>query len=400
VLLENERQLLIRISALTDGVLSGVRGLLMDPQLISLTKEYDTNKAKRVIDVGLNLFALISEIYHQENFHSDILCIFLDPASPHKEGYKYLHLFIEFLRRRKHSLNLAISEFRDVVVAREENRIDLLIRDETSKKAIIVENKMNNAGDQDRQLPRYLSKVKQAGYECEAIVYLRLNRIQYPDTTNWTLDEEKEIDAKLICVTAYMDSADDLSNGWIQRCEQVSEHIDALLILRQYGTLIRKLGGDVMNKPLMDEFYKMMLKDDNLKSAQSVASMLDDLILYRVQMLIDRFGGDLEPFKRIKNYQDYVAYFEGLTWNEANVGFDIVVEPNGYILQVWDRNDFEAAEGRAKSILESLAHFEEFTLHSGRYAKSFEFPAQEQFLIEYVTAFKKELAGLTKTGTA
>ena len=395
--LDNECRLLQSVKALLGDVPGSIERLLGNQELVRLTRSYEENKEKRLVNVGLNLFVLISDIYHRENFHSDILRVFLDPASPHREGNKYLDLFLDFLHQQNPKLNINKSDFQNAAVVREENRIDLLIRDATSKKAIIVENKMYNAGDMYRQIPRYLNKVKDAGYECEAIVYLRLNRIQYPDTTDWRLKEQEEVDSKLICVTAYMDATNDLLNGWIYKCEKASDHVDALLILRQYGTLIQKLGGEVMNKPIMDEFYKMMLVGDNLKTAQSVSSMLGDLILYRVQMLIEKFGGNLEPFKRIKNYDDYVAYFEGLSWNQANVGLDMIVLANSYAVQVWDRSDPQRSQGRAELLLQSLGCFDEFTLYNERYIKNFVFPTQEQEMIEYVTNFKKNLVTLTKS---
>ena len=51
----------------------------------------------RVPSLGFNAFALMSDIYHRENFHSDILCEILNPNGEHKEGKKFLQAFFDLL---------------------------------------------------------------------------------------------------------------------------------------------------------------------------------------------------------------------------------------------------------------------------------------------------------------
>jgi hypothetical protein len=235
--------------------------------------------------------------------------------------------------------------------------------------------------------------VKSLGFGCDAIVYLRLNREQRPDMTDWTTQERAEIESKLIYVTAYKDTEDDLLNGWIHKCENMSRNPDAQSILRQYGALIKKLGGNIMNKPIMNQFYSMMLKDENFKTAQSLKAMFDDLILYRVERIIDEFKKDLHPFERIDNYKDNDAYFTGLTWKQADLGVDIMVEPDGYLFQFWHRSDPSGTKKRARSALEKMNCIRGYTVsEGGLFQKTFAFPAQEAELFEHIRAFKKKLA--------
>ncbi len=112
---------------------------------IRLARRYEAWLEKRVVNLGLNPFAIVSDVFYRENFHSDILRVLIDPKTEHNEGDKYLRLFLDFLR--SHDVPLSESAYTNASVIREEGRIDILIKtDNSPKKAIIIENKINNAG--------------------------------------------------------------------------------------------------------------------------------------------------------------------------------------------------------------------------------------------------------------
>jgi hypothetical protein len=384
-----EIALLQRIKVFSDDVIREAKDFICDANLFALAQKYEANQKKRNIDIGFNLFVIISDRYHQENLHSDILKALLDPSGKHGEQEKYLRCFLNFIKMHEAKINL--SDYKNAQVEREEGRIDILIRDEVSKKAIIIENKINNAGDMPQQLPRYLKQVTDNGYTCAAIIYLRLNGYTGPDTTGWTNEQRKQVNALLKTVCAYDETKKDFLNGWILKCEQASTNLDARHILRQYGGLIKKLGGNIMNKPIMEKFYEIMIKDENLKAALSLKAMVDDLVLYRVEKIIDKFGSDLSPFSQINNYKDFDAYFTGLMWKGAHLGLDICVYPESYLFEFWDRNDREGAKGQARAILQKMGCLNEYTLNEGLFTKKFVFPSQEEDLIQHITAFKNKL---------
>jgi hypothetical protein len=386
-----ETAFLQRIKAFNDSALCEVEEFICNTNLSALAGEYNANLKKRDVDIGFNLFAIISELYYRENFHSDILKALIDPKGKHQEQEKYLHLFLEFIR--SHGVSINLSDYSNVQVEREEGKVDLLIKDEDSKKAIIIENKINNAVDRHRQLPRYLEYVRANDYAPDAIVYLRLNGYAYPDTTGWSPKETEEVKTLITIVSAYDndETQKDLLTGWIRKCEEVTTNPDAQHILRQYGDLIKKLGGNIMNKPIMEKFYKTIVEGENLKTALSLKAMLDDLVLYRVEKIIDKFKSDLAPFRSIANYKDYDAYFTGVIWKDAHLGLDILVGPELYSFQFWDRNDREGAKGQAKAILQKMGCLDEYNCRDGLFIKEFAFPSQEENLTEHITAFKKKL---------
>jgi len=363
--------------------------------------EYEENLKKRDIDIGFNLFELISDHYYRETFHSDILNALLDPKGKHQAENKYLDLFLKFIKSldAKSDAKINLSDYSKAEVVKEEGHIDILIKG--SKHAIIIENKINGAGDQEKQLPRYLEKVKGDGFACDAIIYLRLNGNTGPDTTGWTDKEKEEVGNRLIKIPAYAGTEKDLLKGWISKCEKESDNIDAHAILRQYGKIIKKLGGNIMNEPNIKEFYNIMVADDgkNLKTALSLKEMLADLISYRVRMIRERFDNDKAPFERLGPYgKNPCAAFYGC--KDFNLGLSIWVNPDSYVIYFLDCNDRPGDNGNAKALLEKTGYYKEYytfpneagVIEAGVFRKEFKFPSDVVDFFQHITDFKNELA--------
>jgi len=85
-------------------------------------------------------------------------------------------------------------QFRFSSVLREEGRIDVVIFEENLKKAIIIENKINNAVDTYRQIPTYYNNCIGKKYEVKSIVYLTLCGGKLPDKSTWTEEDKKNVD--------------------------------------------------------------------------------------------------------------------------------------------------------------------------------------------------------------
>ncbi|MEQ1858468.1 MAG: PD-(D/E)XK nuclease family protein [Chthoniobacteraceae bacterium] len=388
--ISTEALLLRKIGAFNQRIVSNVTALLKRDDLRKLRLAYEVIRARRNVDLGFNLFAIVTELYYRENFHSDVLRALLDPNSKHQDGSVFLDLFLAFLKR--HGAKVSRCNYSNASVVREEGRVDILVRDESSKRAIIIENKINGAADMPRQLPRYVEYANNQGYEVDAIVYLRLNRLQHPDKTDWTVSERTEIEAKLLCLNAYDESGDDLFEGWLRPCQDAALDSEAAHIFKQYSQLIIKLGKNTMNKPIMDQFYQLMKEGDNYTSARSLMGMLDDLVLFRVEKIIDTFKSDLAPFTGIANYKDYDAYFTGCRWHKVHLGIDIGVDAEGYVFQFWDRDDREGKNGYARLMLKKMNSLSDYSDSGGQFEKRFTFPDQESNLIAHIKDFKVRLA--------
>lgn len=115
-----------------------------------------------------SFFLAIAEHYRRENFHSDIIKLILDPLTTQIGNNIILKSFLEYI-------GIPQKDFgkldKNVKITREEKKIDILIRHEITKNAIIIENKINDAVDQTNQLARYYESLTANDYTVLKIVY-------------------------------------------------------------------------------------------------------------------------------------------------------------------------------------------------------------------------------------
>jgi hypothetical protein len=101
-----------------------------------------------------------------------------------KGEYEFLKSFIDFIRFNTHSEDFKRIKINKPTITQEEQRIDLWVRDKSY--AIIFENKVYNASDQDAQLHRYIEKTKGKGYNTNNIFVIYLPQYYHePDEQSW-----------------------------------------------------------------------------------------------------------------------------------------------------------------------------------------------------------------------
>ncbi len=383
----NEAILINEIEELTSCHINDISTLLNDGSIIS--KEYEHYK-KSLPKPSFNIFELISDTYYKENFHSDIIACFLDKDEKHNAGNKYLIEFIKLLQLHKSS-GINITDFSNAKVVTEEGKIDILIKDYSSKKAIIIENKINNAVDMIRQLPRYYEAVKGDDFEVVAIVYLSLNGNKYPSTEGWTSDEQKLIKSELICLAAFNSSEKNLVNGWIKQCILLTSDINVLSTLKQYSHLIQTLRGDVMNEEILKKFYNLVVENNKYDTALSIKSMVEELPRYLARKIVEKYENNSYPFQRVIPYEEYVALIDEFKINKANLAIDIACFHNKYSFQFHDRN---RANQQAYKALEYLRLKEKFSYNGDCFVVIFKFPEEEEKLYQFIGEFKDKLKTL------
>lgn len=115
--------------------------------------------------LGFNVFVLTSDRYYRENFHSDIIKAFLNPQENHGQGCLFLNALIDMLNKLfSDSVRINKNHYADAIAEREIGKLDIAIFSEVSKHCIIIENKIYNAGDMPRQLPRYYDYMNTKGF--------------------------------------------------------------------------------------------------------------------------------------------------------------------------------------------------------------------------------------------
>ena len=99
-----------------------------------------------------NLFESVGVVRHELR-HSDFLAFLLDPDRNHGLGAAFLRRFL------RAALDLGSQDFSHAHVLREWHHIDILIVDDASRLAIIIENKIST-GEHSDQLDRYQKELR------------------------------------------------------------------------------------------------------------------------------------------------------------------------------------------------------------------------------------------------
>lgn len=356
----------------------------------SIGKEYFESKQDNGID-SFNVFRIISDLYYRENFHSDIIRFFLAPDESHYEGNKFLRIFIQMLNKTGRNINF--NDYRDAIAIREEGRIDILIKSEFSKKAIIIENKINNARDMQRQLPRYYDYVSQC-YKIDAIVYLPLEE-KKPDDSDWSETDKLNVNQLLVIIPAYNKSKINIADNWLKPCTLSTDNIDVISTLRQYSQLIIQLNRKNMDTIVLEKFYNELInKKDYLKTAQSIREMLNNIPCYMAYRIQNEFGQTCYPFEKIWIYKSADAVFEKAIIDGIYTKMDIWCYEDRYDVLFWcpdeniEEKDFSDIVGRIQSL-------KDFKKPNGnvknQVVKQYGF-FEESTLFDFIREFLKELS--------
>ena len=266
-----------------------------------LLKNYQNEKDKD--DDNLNLFSSISDAYKRENYSSDILAFILNPNALGDKTY--LAGFLKFIGLKTTEVNFFVSEnnISYTKIKREENRIDLLIKNEKTKKAIIIESKINGAEDQPMQLVRYYKKIKEEKLDILKIVYLTVYSKRpdlkfvkgYDGITESQFNEiEKEIHNLLFNTFISNDEVGDVKRHFQSGYLNSKKFIDNEIIL-QFKKLMDKLGrGVFMNeKKIIKKIYYDGTRAD-IDNLQNLLEIYNNRRNGFLQIFKDNFKNDFK----------------------------------------------------------------------------------------------------------
>ena len=264
------------------------------------------------VSIGFNAFALVSDTYYRENFHSDVIRAILDPNSGHGEGTLYLKKFIEFVSAEAKSLGkkdlsrtlreLVIDD--SVEVVREEGRVDVKIK--AADWTIIVENKINGASDMDRQIPRYIEKCRNV----KAVVYITAALPGSPFDNGWIKGDRERIKALLIPAIGFSEtrSRKNLAEDWIGPCALATRAFNAKSILEQYAELLRHQSGETMNQDEVKEVMASMGRHGVCRS--ELLRVLEAMPETLAGMIASEFSGRDMVLKKARVWSGTVAVLD------------------------------------------------------------------------------------------
>lgn len=367
-----------------------LRSFVENKQIANLCSEFSESKNDK-FTLGFNVFTLTSDIYYRENYHSDLICAFLNPQENHHQGNLFLNVLIDMLNHlfsKKVKINRR--DYLDAISKREDGNIDILIFSDFSKHCIIIENKIHGARDMPRQLPRYFDFMIDRGFIVDAIIYIPLNPYKQPDTSDWSQRDKNNILPILCHLPAFSkDRRPNLVDNWIVPCSLLTNDIDCHSILRQYGCLIKSLNINTMDKIIISKFYKTLLEGNNLESALSIKAMLDDVPTVMALSLYERLLSETS-FGNVWN--GYKPNFCGVIFRsgEREYKIDTYSTLNGYEIYLFPNeaertNDIPWAES-----LESVRIARR--LPSGEFLFQFPFKSEDD-----VVSFINELLETAET---
>ena len=299
--------------------------------LVSLDKEVKLAKQR----VGYNISTISSYTYHLENFHSDIIASLLDPEGLHNEGITFLELFIDYLQNL-YSVKIDSSFFLNTTVTREKGRLDIWIKDELSKKAVIIENKVNHAPDREHQLSDYYEYSTNAGFAVIAIIYLSLDGYNYAPTLNLG-------DTPILNIGAFTNNSTDLVNGWLEKCKQKCTNENSKSFLIQYIHLLTHLSNENMSADLEESFYNTIIDKNSIETVQLISDLALKLGGIRGNRFWRALENDIAPFKKSHLYYSGYWLFENYKDGENVFKLDVCFNNDGSaFVTLWNtekRND-------------------------------------------------------------
>ena len=204
-----------------------------------------------------NVFSVLRSPSDEVNLHSRFLVALLDYKQSGKRQNlaDFLCAFIKCEDDDSIDSNAA-------TIKRESNNVDILICDDLSKQAIVIENKIY-AGDQPGQLIRYDQQLRSQGY-CPHVLYLTL------DGHEASKDSAQDLDYECI-------SYEDLV-PWLERCQRRAYDEPGLReSVAQYVYLVQKLTRTDFSEAYMDDLKKLLLKEGNLALAYDLRKAMVEL---------------------------------------------------------------------------------------------------------------------------
>lgn len=382
--------------------------------LISNLKEENIKRYEDILEkqgdkLNFNIFDIITDKWKKENFHSEILKFLL-------ENYEeFFNNFLELINIKDKK------EYSNAEITNEEARIDILIKSE--KKAIIIENKINWAPDQNEQLAKYYKKVKdEYKKEVEKIIYIVPSKDKNPDEQTFGKDEKikKEIKDRLEKIISFDGSENDLVSCLEKSRDKLkenlektknnldSENFNKLFFINHYIEILKRTGvGDMSTiksnfaKEIIEKykngdniFEKLnyiieMCSDDKNKLVPKLPEkIINDYIISELSNRnINMYNGGYYEDDKYIYYYCYYDYTYGSGKNEKSFSLGIATYTISIVhLELWDitnKNDIKNVLSKVFKKSEDIDNI----INPGGLV--FKFPNEEEKLFDLVSKLKK-----------
>lgn len=281
---------------------------------------------------------IIDKLHAGENAHSRILKMLLQ----YNGGGKY-PIYVKFLSLIKKNCLKTPSDFVCVnpYFANEDGRIDLLIKDgKNDKFAIIIENKVCGAGDQDKQLERYIEYIKNGvSLERIIVIYLTLDGQKQVSSTSLTKTAKEYLGVKQDDKGRYVElNYREHIIPWIEEIIPEMQVKEELLIsaLRQYLDYLKGICQlRESDEPIYDKIQTKMKNDLGLNSLEESLRVHKEVTTLEknIKSIINKQMHELLEFKLLSPIRELFNEIElfngasiyGISTELPDFRFNIVV---------------------------------------------------------------------------
>lgn len=277
--------------------------------------------------VAYNIVSVSTYSGHLENYHSGIWGFLLDPTAAHQKGNLFLTLFVDYLCLNKIFPASYKEDLCKATVYREKGRIDVLIVNEESKNCIIVENKINNAVDQQNQLGRYKNYAEKKGWKILAILYVTATGGSLTTVENSIVHP----------IAASNNTQGDILNGWILPSklsiplsnEPSDENIRSFL--HQYSMLLQHLTSETLSNMSTELLYQFLNDKNNFETALLIEKHLENIKLERLKIFniaMEKIDKEYfnPAFKKRTHYTGCLNHMIFESFNHSGLKFQLDIE--------------------------------------------------------------------------
>lgn len=314
----------------------------------------DVSRLKQRVDARLrreeqfNVMTILRKPTDERYLHSRFIASILDPNAPHGMKEKFLRLFLEKLEvqgdfeYREDTFEI-MPNYR---TSSEDDHVDILLRDRYSRRAIIIENKIN-ASDQQGQLTRYFVELRhqlrddsnrdEDMFERIKVFYLTPDGHE-PTEIAFELEKEKKEEYENECMPAE-EEYDTLKNklresvrcisyeyhifNWIKDCIDICDNSLVKNQLNNYKSILMATTNNKENVEERKELVRILGEGDNWKAAYYIVNNLKHIHWH----VVDNFF--LELFQKMgvagfsKKEVEWIDNFAHKTRGKSTLNFSL-----------------------------------------------------------------------------
>lgn len=332
-------------------------------------------------DCNRNIFTEISEAFYRENYHSDIFSYYLsfDIAK---------NALIDWINEQlnKDEVYVDYHAYTNGAVKREDGRIDITLYSYDKTRAIIIENKSNDATDQDRQLPRYIEDLKRQNIRIDGILYLNKNHIREPNTTGWSIEEITEIKSKL--VVSQLVGENSFLSKVIEKALYRTTDIRLSALSHEIKSLLQNLVFGGINMEDLTTFVQELTINNNFEKLQKAIQAYNDLPkywreLYKNFLDSEKNKGQVEINIHIGIFQDTCLFLDNIVIEKINYAFDIWFRQDFFEFSILTRNGSQSQIDELRKKMKEKWFFTD-NFERGRYRKYFKDVLNEKEMKEQI----------------